>query len=90
MLSGRPIAISLFPEGVTNFQRTKMSEVHLIPKPWEFQVIRICYAFPSQLRTGTPHWWEPSPWLSEAAASSLQARGRAVPLAWPGCFFPGH
>lgn len=90
MLSVCPIAIPLFPEGVKNFQTTKMSEMHLIPKPWEFQVIRVCYTSPSQLRADAPHWWEPSPWLSKGAASSLQARGRAVPLAWPGCFFPGH
>lgn len=30
------------------------------------------------------------PWVSVGAASSVQARGRAGSLAWPGCFCPGH
>lgn len=48
---------------------------------WEFQVSRVHYAHWSQHRAGTPQLGKPSSWVSEAAASSVQARGRAVSLA---------
>lgn len=84
------VVLYLFHIGAKNLQSTKISEVFLILKLYgNSKLVGYIGPIQSQLKVGVLQLWESSQWVSEGAASSTHAWGRAVSLAQPGCFFPG-